>query len=73
MKGNKFKKKVEENPWQLWKKTANDDWPSKKHLDVDDAQKFANELNMFYTHFDQSDFSAEQKTIGKKTRGVGQD
>jgi len=48
------------------KKTpANDDLPSKKHLDTDDAQKFANELNMFYAHFDQTDFSAEQKTRGK--------
>ena len=37
--------------------------PSKKHLDVADAQKFANELNVFYARFDQTDFSAEQKTV----------
>ena len=51
MKENKkFRKKVEENfsssnSRQLWKNGCK---PSRKQFDVDDAQKFANDLNMFY-------------------------
>ena len=62
----KFRKKVEENfisssSRQLWKnlQTMTRYKPSKKHLDVADAQKFANELNVFYARFGQTDFSAK--------------
>ena len=71
MKENKkFRKKVEENfsssnSWQLWKnlQMMTGYKPSKKYLDIDDAQKFTSQLNMFYAHSDQNDCSAEQRTV----------
>ena len=63
MKENKkFRKVAEENfsssnSRQLWKNLQTMIWykPSKKQFD-DDAQKFTNEVNMFYARFDRTDF-----------------
>jgi hypothetical protein len=71
----KFKQKVEasfktNNPRQLWQSlnTVTGYKPTKKNINADNAQKLADELNQFYSRFDQLDFGAEQAAILDEVR-----
>ena len=64
----KYSAKLEDNfrlgdPRQFWQNisTITGYKPKKAELRADDEVKLANELNVFYTRFDQHDFSLEQR------------